>query len=89
MNNTIWKYPLEVKDSNQLELPKGAKILCVQLQGHAPCLWAEVDKLEIKKQIVTIDIFGTGHEIDQTPRNYLGTFQMHDGYLVFHAYQRL
>ena len=40
---TIWKFPVPVNDGNVLEMPEGAKILSVQVQGETPCLWALVD----------------------------------------------
>lgn len=87
MNNTIWKYPLKVTDINRIELPMGAKILCVQVQADAPCLWAEVNSLETDKSVHVIETFGTGHELDQSNRVYIGTYQINNRFLVFHVYE--
>lgn len=89
MNNTIWKYELKVADLNNVELPKGANILCVQLQSGLPTLWVEVNILESEKQVHVIETFGTGHKFDSSPRRYIGTYQMQQGALVFHLYQYL
>ena len=36
---SIWKQYLKVQDVQKILLPKGAKILCVQVQKGIPCLW--------------------------------------------------
>lgn len=89
MNNTIWKYELKVTDHNRLELPKGANILCVQLQHGQPCLWAEVNSKEQEKEVRLIETFGTGHKLDSSPRKYISTYQLQNGSLVFHVYEYL
>ena len=86
---TIWKFELKVEDIQRLEMPKDAKILCVQVKQGTPCLWAEVDSSAPKEERA-IEIFGTGHEIFYDmgiDREYISTFQMHEGALVFHAYE--
>jgi hypothetical protein len=57
---TIYKYDLRTTDVQDIKLPKGARILCVQTQYSAPKLWAEVDT-EAEEETRTIEIFGTGH----------------------------
>ena len=39
----IFKYGLAVRDDVRIALPRGARILCVQVQDVRPCLWALVD----------------------------------------------
>lgn len=89
MNNTIWKYELQISESFRLELPKGANILCVQSQNGNPCLWAEVNNSEKDKEVKLLETFGTGHIFDSKPRKYLGTYQLQNGRLVFHVYEYL
>lgn len=43
MKKTIWKFTLEVKDIQTLDMPKGAEILTVQFQETHGQLWALVD----------------------------------------------
>jgi len=40
---TIWKYPLDVVDSQFVVMPLGAEILTVQIQNEEPYLWTLVD----------------------------------------------
>lgn len=89
MDKVIFKYPLEVTDSQSVVIPIGAEILSVQTQNGHPCLWALVDpKADTEKRIV--EIFGTGNLISYgigVSRKYISTFQLEDGLLVFHAFE--
>ncbi len=85
----IYKYELAVVDWQNISLPSGAKILTIQTQGENVCLWALVDP-NAENEIRYIEIFGTGHPIlsDRgTAREYISTFQLHGGQLVFHAFE--
>ena len=84
----IWKFPLGVTDVQVLEVPFGAKFLTVQVQNGVPCLWALVNP-ESGKVGRTIEVFGTGHHMDESDREYIGTFQLSGGALVFHVFERL
>jgi hypothetical protein len=84
---TIYKYPLELVDLQTLELPAGAELLTVQMQDGRPCLWAEV-ATSAPARPRTIAIYGTGNPIPGDAEiEYIGTFQMHGGALVFHAFE--
>lgn len=84
---TIYKYPIEVTDEQTLTLPKDAQILAFQMQGSTPCIWAMIDTKEKRTEQITVRVHGTGHPIADSERlTYLGTFQMHGGHLVFHAF---
>lgn len=84
---TIWKFPLNRVDKTTLSIPKDAKILCVQLQYSVPCLWAMVNP-ENERVERTFLIYGTGHEVvDEDVIEYLGTFQLLGGGLVFHVFE--
>jgi hypothetical protein len=84
---TIWKFPLEVTDVQTVRMPRGARILCVQVQSGVPCLWAEVDP-KAETELRTLRIYGTGHPMAEgEQRNYVGTFQLVGMGLVFHVYE--
>ena len=91
MEKTIWKFELETKDQNIIQMPKGAEILCIQEQYGKPCIWALVDPNE-EKEVKTFEIFGTGHPVycDMgISRIYKGTYQLNSGALVFHVFERI
>jgi len=85
MIQTIWKFPLETTDEQVIELPVGAKILTVQLQGGKPCLWALVNPDQTMQQ-VKIETFETGHNIPSGNRTYIATYQLMAGSLILHAF---
>lgn len=82
----IHKYELKVTDSQFIRLPIGAEILTVQMQHGKPCMWALVNTSETIGAI-NIEIYGTGNTIHDAQREYIGTFQMEDGYLVWHVFK--
>lgn len=87
----IYKYPLIITDKQEIEMPKNAKILCVQAQNDMPCIWALVDKYESaigQTRTRTFYTYGTGHDIGRPEiLNYIGTYQLHSGALVFHLFE--
>lgn len=90
MKKQIWKF--EIKPNQDIiEMPKGAKILTVQNQNGNACIWALVDP-ENEKEKRHFEVFGTGHNIHYnaaTERKYINTFQLEDGRLVFHLFERI
>lgn len=92
MTKAIYKYPLEVLQSQQVNLPERAEILSIQAQGEVFCIWALVDPQEAKKETRIIEIYPTGSRfVYQSPnqRKYISTIQMYGGQLVFHAFELL
>ena len=88
---TIWKYPLQLVDHQELTMPRRYKLLTVQMQGLTPCLWALVDTDQPGAFDIPIDIRGTGHNAhDVLGMDYIGTIQLPDKHpaagLVFHFF---
>lgn len=83
---TIWKYPLVATTAIDLEMPKGARVLTVQTQNHAPVMWALVDPAAAK-ELRRFRVVGTGHEGAPDRGTYIGTFQLQGGSLVFHVFE--
>lgn len=84
----IFKYQLQTTDEQTVSMPRGAAVICVDVQAGIPCLWAMVDDAKPMdgRSIRTI---GTGHPIHDAQRlDYLGTYQLHGGGLVFHVFER-
>lgn len=88
MAKVIWKFPVKVTDDQWVGMPSGAKIFFVGEQSGQVCLWAEVDPAA-PTQSRLIRIFGTGQPMPNNPGFYIGSFMLHDGALVFHAYDTL
>jgi len=86
----IFKYPLEITDTQFVELPLGAEILTTQMQGNQLCLWAIVNTLpEAVKKNRRIEIIGTGNPMPIGDLKYISTFQMLGGGLVFHVFENI
>ena len=90
MKSEIWKFPLRLDESQDIEMPAGAKILSLgkDPQGNV-CVWAAVafdpDEPKAKRRIL---LAGTGWELDSTPTflagQFLGTVNV--GQLVWHFF---
>ena len=79
---TIWKYGLSITDWQDLEMPKGACLLDVQMQNGIPCLWALVnDDVAAEQELRKIWIVGMNHDATHVKdREYIGTV------LVWHVF---
>ena len=86
---TIWKFAVGIDDRQDIRVPKGAKVLTVQMQDRELCLWAIV---ETDAATIGVDmpvwVHGTGHPcaVDEKFGRYVDSVQMHDGQLVFHVF---
>jgi hypothetical protein len=86
---TIWTYPFDVTDEFEQLMPAGAKVLSVQVQNGQPCMWALVDAAE-RDEVRKFRVVGTGHPIENSHAlQFVGTFQIHGGMLVFHLCEEL
>ena len=85
---TVWKFKLKLIDVQQVLMPAGAKILDIQEQYGAPCLWALCDPSNPETQRI-IAICGTGNPAPHAKEcEYISTFQLHGGSLVFHTFEK-
>ena len=91
MTRTVWKFPIEVADTVEIELPVGAEILHADEQQGVPMLWVLVDPLETMKQVRKLRFAGTGHHIytknGVQELDYVSTFLMAGGALVWHIFE--
>ena len=63
---TVYKYPLVIADYQNVDLPKGAQILCIKEQHGKICLWALVNPDETETETIKIRCAGTGHTIKES-----------------------
>lgn len=81
---TVYKYALEP----EMKLPKGAKILSVNIQQDVLCLWSEVDT-ELPLEQRNFLAYGTGWQINpDSKREFIATVFGPSG-LVWHIYEVL
>ena len=86
MTKQIWKYPVDLANWFEREIPAGAQILSVHVQAGEPQMWAMVD-LSNKPEKREFGLYGTGHTMPDDPGKFIGTFQLADGDLVFHLFE--
>ncbi len=85
----VFKYTLEMIDEQAIAMPKGAFPMTVQTQNDKPQVWMFVDDSQPPERR-KFRIVGTGHPADDVQYGqYVGTFQMQGGSLVFHLFQQL
>lgn len=85
---TIWKYELNITDTQTLEMPKGAKILSVSNQRGKLQLWALVDDMNDLEDR-DIEILATGEPVPyaNTFREFIGTVVIDP--FVWHVFERV
>lgn len=86
----IYKYPLGKIQHNsviEIEMPKGAKVLDIQMQNGDPVVWAIVNpKHSLRKRV--FHVFGTGFEMhDYEKKHYDHINTVQDGLLVWHIFE--
>jgi hypothetical protein len=81
--STIWKYKL-FPGRTELEMPRGAELLTVQMQDSVPTLWALVYPAERLEGRV-MHIYSTGQGMPPDPGVYVATVQDELG-LVWHVF---
>ena len=85
MKKIIYKYPLN-SSIVKIQMPVGAKILCVQDQYNTPTLWAEVDIYQPTENRV-FSLILTGEDFETTYKTYIGTCVLDQGSYVVHIYE--
>ena len=99
MDQTIWKFTVDVDDVQTIEMPRGAVLLTVQTQVNHVSIWATVQTqvnhvsiwamVDPRAPVVNrvIQMAGTGHDLSNRIMGpYVGTFQVANGALVFHVF---
>jgi hypothetical protein len=87
MTKTILKYPLTTWNPQEVSMPAGAEVLCLQMQQDVPTLWALCDPAASSETRV-FERHGTGWQIDDADKlKYVGTAQ--DGPFVWHIFERV
>lgn len=81
----IWKWKIDVIDRPTVTMPVGAKLLDAQMQGGSCCLWALCDQ-NARAELRHLAIYGTGNPMPDEPGEFVATFQMRGGALVFHLF---
>ncbi len=86
---TVWKFEIEEQDFIELNLPVGAKPLSVHPQIEGIFMWVLLDPNEKQMEQRYFRLCGTGHPMDDSNYEFIGTVQLLRGSLVFHLFEIL
>ena len=84
----IWKYFI-AGDREQITMPKGAKILSLQVQDGDICIWVLVDP-KATTEVRVVETILTGQQIPSdidSENDYIGTALMHNDNFVLHLFE--
>lgn len=86
MSKFVWKYTLDLKDTQEIMLPYHHEILSLQMQNDQITIWVLVNPNDILSG-TKFRIIATGQEIEDNMKNekFIGTVQLVSG-LVFHVW---
>lgn len=82
----IWKHQLKSRYKETVEMPKGAKILCIEWQYGKATLWMLVDPAEPLEER-TIVSKETGAPFKSENHKYISTLLSRDGTYVLHFFE--
>ena len=88
---TVWKFEIGLTTIQELEIPKEARILSLQRQGHRKddkiCMWCLVDT-EAETEKRTFFLLGTGEELPTGVKyEFVGTIQYFSGVPMVHLFE--
>ena len=86
MTMTIWKYPLEITDSQSFVTPEVWNPIHIAYQDERLTLWAEVDADDEAVVERTVVIVGTGNRYDAQGLAHIGSALDPNRPLVWHVY---
>lgn len=97
---TIYKYVLEPRDAQQVNMPNEAVVLSADVQRGEICIWAKVPTdrpaAAMARKIADVEairartflIYGTGHPMpDHDNFKFIGTVMLQSGDLVLHIFE--
>lgn len=71
---TIYKYPIQITNSQEVQMPFGAEVLHAGLDPQGtPCLWAMVETHH-PTEPVSVLVVGTGNPMPFEPLRHVGSF---------------
>lgn len=101
MSDVVYKYPVELRDTFSVTLPRFCQILTVQVQDGKPFMWIKHTLNTTKIISRRFRLARTGRPIDEpkspdgqmtgdvsgpTRWQYVNSFQLLDGKLIFHLF---
>jgi len=86
MEKIIYKYQIRAIGVNDIQLPKGSKILTVMGQNDNVIMWVELNEgAEMEERSFVIR--ATGERFKKENDIYIGTASVMNGGLIWHVYE--
>ena len=71
---TIYKYPIEITDKQEIQMPFGAEVIHAGLDPQGmPCLWATVESANSPEPVL-VGVVGTGNPMPLHAERHVGSF---------------
>lgn len=86
--SVIYKYPLQVTDTQDVKAPEHATFLDAQFQGGQLCAWFLVEP-EKATEAITLRIFGTGHPITEPLDELIHLATVQEPGFVWHIFEQI
>ena len=86
-SKTVWKWKLQLNETQVINMPSGAEILSIQTQQGKPMLWALVNE-DNPPTSRTFATYGTGFTMPENPGKYIGSYQNKRETLVLHVFEQ-
>ena len=82
----VFKYELEILNTQRIPMPKGAQILSFQFKGRHLVIWALVDTA-LPREGRTFRLVSTGEAVIETNVTFIGTAVDPDIKLSYHLFE--
>jgi len=88
MQQSIYKFPLEVTDVQTVDVENFKYIVGLEVQREIPVLYCMIDPIKHNTTKLTIHCVGTGHPAGRIDDDFqfLGTAKLSGGGLMFHFF---
>lgn len=85
----VWKVELAILGDQSFQMPKGSEIIEVREQAEMGCMWFRFDDAQKGNlEARTFSTRGTRWDFDGTEGNYVGSYHLSGGALVFHVFEK-
>lgn len=82
--NTIYKYPIQITDEQEIRIPYDYEVIHAGLDPSGePCIWVKVDT-DFSDTRLSVFVVGTGNPIPSDASKYVGSFIK--GPFVWHVF---
>lgn len=87
MGETIWKYELEAKELQYVDVPSQHRVLSIAEQGDKMCMWVMVNPSSERQRRLQVNLVGTGWDVpSDVGFDYYTSVVVQGGTFVWHYF---